>query len=108
MVMKGVISALPRFRRMGVAQAKARLSEALRDLSAGPVVIHSRGRDVAVLLAIDDFDMLSADRGSRGGAALLERLANLKHGLSGGVDDFEPGKLNLRTRRAFRGSRAAR
>jgi hypothetical protein len=45
MVMKEVISAVPRSRRIGVAQAKAHLSEALRDLSAGPVVIHSRGRD---------------------------------------------------------------
>ena len=49
-----------RHRRLGVAEAKMRLSELLRDAAAGPTVIHSRGRDVAVVLAVEDYDRLTA------------------------------------------------
>jgi prevent-host-death family protein len=110
MVMNRITGAA-RARRIGVAEVKAHLSETMRDLSAGPVVIHSRGRDVAVLLSIEDFDALSASGMPHGGAALLERIARVKEahgGGRGGGEHFEPTRLSLRTTPAFRGSRAPR
>lgn len=83
--------------RLGVAEAKMRLSEVLRDASAGPTVIHSRGRDVAVVVAVEDYARLTAEQGSvRGGGALfLDRVEALKVRHGGGVDNFEPGRLDL-------------
>lgn len=101
MVMNQTISVPPlvgrRRRRLGVAEAKARLSELLRDATAGPTVIHSRGRDVAVVLAIEDYDRLAREHDLvRGGGALfLDRIDALKARQAGGIDDFEPERLDL-------------
>jgi prevent-host-death family protein len=84
----------PRLRRLGVAAAKSKLSEVLRDAAAGPTVIHSRGRDIAVVLAVEDYERLTAEQEPPvlGGARFLERVAALKgrHGTSG--VDFEPAR----------------
>jgi prevent-host-death family protein len=86
-------------RRIGVAEAKARFSKALRDAASGPTIIQSRGRDLAVLLAIDHYEELVADRAHpRGtGAALLGRIDAVKRRHDGGVDDFEPAPMTFRT-----------
>jgi prevent-host-death family protein len=84
-------------RRLGVAEAKSKLSELLRDAAQGPLVIHSRGRDVAVVLAIEEYERLTAgQQPSRvGGAAFLQRVEALKLRHDGGVDDFEPARLDF-------------
>jgi prevent-host-death family protein len=86
-----------RTRRFGVAEAKSKLSELLREVAQGPAVIHSRGRDLAVVLAIDDYERLRADQQPprAGGAAFLQRIEALKQRHGGGVNDFEPARLDF-------------
>jgi prevent-host-death family protein len=63
MTMKEVVMSAARcHRRVGVAEAKARFSEVLRDTAKGPTLIHSRGRDLAVLIAIEDYEQLVKDQ----------------------------------------------
>lgn len=97
-IMKSTRPKLQRPRRLGVAEAKSKLSEVLREVAQGPTVIHSRGRDLAVVLAIEDYERLTADHPSAaaGGAAFLQRVEALKrqHG-GGGVNDFEPARLDF-------------
>ena len=98
MVMKkGMQTLSPRTRRLGVAEAKSKLSELLREAAEGPTVIHSRGRDLAVVLAIEDYERLTADQPPprAGGAAFLERVEALKHRHGGGGSDFEPARLDF-------------
>ena len=84
-------------RRLGVAEAKSKLSEVLREAAQGPTVIHSRGKDLAVVLAMEDYERLTADQPSprAGGAAFLERVEVLKERHGGGVVDFEPARLDF-------------
>ena len=87
-----------RTRRLGVAEAKSKLSEVLRDVTQGPTVIHSRGRDLAIVLAIEDYERLKAGQQSQriGGAELLQRIETLKQRFGGGVNDFEPARLDFK------------
>jgi prevent-host-death family protein len=86
-----------RARRLGVAEAKSKLSEVLRDAAQGPTVIHSRGRDLAVVLAIEDYERLTADQPSppSGGADFLARIDALKARYDCEVLDFEPARLDF-------------
>jgi prevent-host-death family protein len=99
MTMKEVtMSSIRAHRRVGVAEAKAMFSEVLREAAKGPTVIHSRGRDLAVLLAIDAYEQLAANR-SRGagtGAAFLGRIDAVKRRHGGGVDEFSPAAMRFR------------
>jgi prevent-host-death family protein len=81
---------------LGVAEAKGKLSEVLRDAAQGPLVIHSRGRDLAVVLAIEDYERLTAGQqpSRAGGSAFLERVEALKL-RHGGGSDFEPARLDF-------------
>jgi prevent-host-death family protein len=94
---KGMQTLSPRTRRLGVAEAKSRLSEVLREAAQGPMVIHSRGRDLVVVLAVDDYERLTAGQQlpRAGGAAFLERVEVLKQRHGGGVGDFEPARLDF-------------
>ena len=47
-------------RRWSVAEAKARLSEVVHEAGKEPQVIENRGREVAVVLGIDEYDRLRA------------------------------------------------
>jgi prevent-host-death family protein len=87
----------PRTRRLGVAEAKSKLSDLLRHAPEGPTIIHSRGKDLAVVLGIEDYERLMSGQrpGETGGAALLRRIEELKQRHGGGVDDFEPARLDL-------------
>jgi len=88
-------------RRLGVAEAKTRWSEVVREAAQGPTVIHSRGRDLVVVLAIEDYERLAAglEAPKVGGAAFLQRVEALKQRHGGGVDDFEPARLGGRSSR---------
>ena len=88
---------IQRARRLGVAEAKSKLSAVLRDAVQGPTIIHSRGRDLVVVLAIEDYERLTADQQSprAGGASFLQRVDALKQRYGGGVDDFEPSHLDV-------------
>src|SRR6185436_575076 len=94
---KGKQIPIQRTRRWGVAEAKSRLSELLREAAKGPAIIHSRGRDLAVVLAIEDYEQLISGQVSpeAGGASFLKRIEALKARYSGGVSDFEPPRLEF-------------
>jgi prevent-host-death family protein len=75
-------------RRLSVAEAKAKLSEALRDVANGPTIIHNRGRDVAVLIDAEAYSQLV---GSDGGdvspmRAFLHDVDALKRRFGGGTE----------------------
>lgn len=99
-----------RTRRLGVAEAKGKLSEVLRDAAQGPLVIHSRGRDLAVVLAIEDYERLTAGQqpSKAGGSAFLERVEALKLRHDGGVSDFEPARLDFVPANPFARSKTGR
>lgn len=84
-------------RRVGVAEAKSKLSEVLRDAAKGPTIIHSRGRDLAVLLAIEEYEHLIAEHpgGPGTGGAFLSRIDAVKRRHGGGAEDFEPAPMKL-------------
>src|SRR3954453_3780473 len=86
-----------RTRRLGVAEAKGKLSEVLRDAAQGPLVIHSRGRDIAVVMAIEEYERLTAGQqpSKTGGSAFLRRVEAWKLRHDGGVSDFEPARLDF-------------
>ena len=90
---------LPPRHRVGVAEAKSRLSELLRQTTAGPAIIHNRGRDLAVVLAVEDYDRLIMEQGTvrRGGASFLERVEALKQRHGSGGEDFVPARLKLKS-----------
>jgi prevent-host-death family protein len=96
-----------RSRRLGVAQTKARLSEVLRSLERGPVVIHARGRDLAALVDIETFQRLAGqDEGidRPGGAAFMDSVEALRLRHRGGVA-FDPRPAVIRTQDPFRSRR---
>lgn len=74
--------------RVSVAEAKARLSEVLRNVEEGPTVIHNRGRDAAVLLGMEAYERLSAAAGeaSTPTVAFLRDVAALQERLGGGAE----------------------
>jgi prevent-host-death family protein len=87
-----------RTKRLGVAEAKSKLSEVLREAAKGPTIIQSRGRDLVVVLAIEDYQRLISQQASpeTGGASFLKRVEALKQRHGGGVSDFEPPRLDFR------------
>jgi prevent-host-death family protein len=94
MVMEQIPQPSLRTRRLGVAEAKSKLSEVLREASNGPTIIHSRGKDLAVVLSMDDYERLVAEQPQEaGGAAFLSRVEELKRRHGGGVSNFQPARL---------------
>jgi prevent-host-death family protein len=105
MVMKQVTA---RPRRIGVAEAKSRFSEVLRLAADGPTIIHSRSRDVAVVIAIEDYDRLTAEQSvGQGGARFLDRVEALKQQYAGGIDDFDSAPATFRPVDPFPRARGA-
>ena len=97
MVVKQVTSSTPAARparRVGVAEAKSKFSQLLRDAALAPAIIHSRGRDLVVVLAVAEYEALLSHRAVTGGAALLGRIEALKQA-SGGGEDFTPARLEF-------------
>ncbi len=96
-------------RRLGVAEAKSKLSEVLRDAASGPTFIHNRGKDLAVILSVEEYERLAgADRtASTGGAAILRRVEALKERFGGGFD-FDPPRLDFKPAEPFARKKAGR
>ena len=92
----------PPKRRLGVAEAKSHLSEVLREVASGPTFIHNRGKDLAVILSIEEFERLvGSDRAANsGGAAILRRVEALKERFGGGFD-FDPPRLDFKPAEPF-------
>jgi prevent-host-death family protein len=95
-------------RRVGIAEAKSRLSEVLRETTQGPTIIHRRGRDLAVLLAIGEYEQLVAEHpgGPGTGGAFLSRIEAVKRRHGGGVEEFKPAPMSLQTVDPFSRRRA--
>ena len=86
-------------RRVGIADAKARLSSLIREAEQRPTVIHNRGRDVAVLISMADYERVSSVAEAKAESkaeVFLREVGALKEQLGGGVDDFSPALLELR------------
>ena len=92
MVMRAVDRSKPR--RVGVAEAKSHLARLLREAPSGPTVIHNRGRDVAVVLSVHDYEDLSAAR-ERGpaGRRLMASLGEWRARFGG--FDFAPDRAAI-------------
>lgn len=63
----------------------------MRSLEQGPVLIHSRGRDVGAIVDIDAYERLTAhaaSAGRTGGLRFVETVEGLKQRHGGGVQDF--------------------
>ena len=75
-----------RAKRLNVSEAKAKLSQALRDLEGSPTIIHNRGRDVAVLMSIDDYERFAASTGAPTMRSFLETVDGLKNKFGGGAE----------------------
>jgi prevent-host-death family protein len=91
-------------RRLGVAQTKAKLSEVLRSLERGPVVIHARGRDLGALVDIETFQRLADQHDAidvPGGAAFLDAVEALRQ-RHRGVSTFDPKPAVIRPQDPFR------
>jgi prevent-host-death family protein len=111
LVMKRVTKSSPaepgllRPRRLSVAEAKAKLSEALRSIRNGPSIIHNRGRDVAVLIDVEQYDRLVAEQRAQQtqtpAQSFLARLEHIKQELGSGADGFAPRKIDYRPRNPF-------
>ena len=74
-----------RAKRLNVSEAKAKLSQALRDLEGSPTIIHNRGRDVAVLMSMEEYERLAATTRGPAMRTFLEAVDDLKHKLGGGA-----------------------
>jgi prevent-host-death family protein len=107
---KGTETPTLRTRRLGVAEAKSKLSGVLREAAKGPTIIHSRGRDLVVVLAIEDYERLISEQQPQetGGASFLKRVEALKQRHGGGVSDFEPARLDFVPSEPFARKRAGR
>jgi prevent-host-death family protein len=92
-------------RRLSVAEAKAKLSEALRSIRSGPSIIHNRGRDVAVLIDVEQYEQLIAEQEAAhahtSAQSFLDRIEQIKRDLGGGPDRFEPRRIDYRPRKPF-------
>jgi prevent-host-death family protein len=73
-------------KRIGIAEAKAHLSEVVRDAAASPIVIHNRGRDVAVVLSVEDYERLTKASAKSPAREFLDSVQELKDRYGGGAD----------------------
>lgn len=93
-----------------MAEAKSRFSAVVRDTARGPTIIHSRGRDLAVLVAIEDYEQLIAEHpgGPATGGAFLGRIEAVKRRHGGGVAEFTPAAMSFQAMAPFSRRRARR
>jgi len=78
-----------RAKRLNVSEAKAKFSQALRELEDSPIIVHNRGHDVAVLVSIDDYERLvsaesSAKEPTMG--SFIDAVEALKQRFGGGAE----------------------
>jgi prevent-host-death family protein len=75
-------------KRLNVSEAKSKLSQALRELDDSPTIIHNRGRDVAVLISMEDYERLLATERSANTptmSSFLQAIDVLKRKFGGGA-----------------------
>jgi prevent-host-death family protein len=89
-----------------VSEAKARFSDALREASTAPIVVHSRGRDIAALIGIDEYRKVSTRGTASTAARFLDHVDDLRRRLGGGVE-LQAGRAKVRPLDAW-GSRPSR
>ncbi len=88
-------------RHIGVAEAKAQFARIVRDAPERRTIIQRRGRDVAVVLGIDELRRLEkAGEGATEGARVLAALTQWRT-RTGGVEGFEPGPARIAPERPF-------
>lgn len=76
--------------RVGVADAKARLAEIVREAPERRTIIQRRGKDVAVVIGVDELQRMEAMiEGRSGGERMLARVADWRE-RTGGVERFDP------------------
>jgi len=63
--------------RWKIAEAKSNLSELVREAATGPQRIDNRGREVAVVIAVDEYERLVEQAAEGGGAARMQRFLEL-------------------------------
>ena len=82
----------------------------MRDTAKGPTIIHSRGRDLAVLVAIEEYEQLIAEHagGPATGGAFLGRIEAVKRRHGGGVAEFTPAPMSFQAMAPFSRRRARR
>lgn len=94
-----VMSTRPR--RLGIAETKSHLAEIVREAASRRTIIQRRGRDVAVVIGVEELARLErAGDGATAGAQLLARLARVKERY-GAVDDFAPGRASIEPLEVF-------
>jgi prevent-host-death family protein len=77
-----------RAKRLNVSEAKSKLSRALRELEDSPTIIHNRGRDVAVLISMENYEqLLAAERSANTPtvSSFLQTIDVLKRKFGGGA-----------------------
>ena len=82
-----------------MAETKARLSSVLRAAATGPVFVHNRGRDVAVIVSPAAWNAASA--GPTNVGAWVASLPALREKHSGGGGDFTPRRAKIVARDPF-------
>ena len=87
------------------AVGQVHLLEAVRSLQLGPAVIHNRGRDVAVLMRVEDYARVG-DAAAASMAVFLRDVAALKQRYGGG-EEFDPEPACVVPRAVFRRGRRA-
>lgn len=84
-------------KRVGIAEAKAHLSEVVRDAADEPVVIHNRGKDVAVLVSFDRYERLVDAARPTAGQRFVDNIRELKERYGGGYEiPYEPVDFEIR------------
>jgi prevent-host-death family protein len=92
--------------RVGVAEAKARFAQLVASADKRRTIIQRRGKDVAVVIGVDELARLEdATRGATAGARLLARLDVVK-ARAGGDLSFEPERIRYPERDPFATKRA--
>lgn len=95
-------------RHVGVAEAKAQFARIVHDASERRTIIQRRGRDVAVVLGIDELRRLErAGEGATEGARVLAAVARWRE-KTGGVEGFAPEPASLIPENPFLVVRARR
>lgn len=83
--------------RVGVAEAKARFAEIVAGAPRRRAIIQRRGKDVAVVIGVDELSRIErANEGTTEGARLLARLDRIKQRHGGAELSIEPLRLTPR------------
>ncbi len=93
-----------RAKRLNVSEAKAKLSQTLHELRDGPTIIHNRGRDIAVLIGVEDYERLLASEAAAAAPTMrsfVDAVEVLK-GKFGGGAELSPGRITFVPRDPFR------